>query len=518
MKTLIALCVSLSLVVGFSQAQIPMLTVAIQLDDVITLDPGRAFETTNATVHYATYETLLEIRPDDLNTVVPLLATGFTLSDDRLTYTFTLDPAARFASGSPVTAEDVRFSWMRLKNLKGSPAFYTDAIAAIDTPDERTVVVTLTTPTPAFPTLVTATAMSILEKAIVVANGGTDAPDADQTDTADAWLSQNSAGSGAYLLERWTPNREIVLTRNPAYWRDDPHFDLITLVDGLDSGTALGLLESGAVDLIDNLDPALANTVALDAALRLEVGQTLDLTIMAMSSNRAFQLPLSNRLVRRAIARAIDYDSIIRDLLSGYADRPASPLPIGIQGSNPGERYATSLDAARSLLDQAGYAGGFELTLSIGTGAPGGVPAEALAQKIAADLAQVGITVTLDQRPSAEFLAAFRAGELPFVIGTWTPDYLDATMWSDFFSFPDRGWAGRVGFDVPFIADLAARAANETNSALRTELYLQYQGAQVAEAVFIPLFQPQILYALRADVTGFAYHPVYRLSLPALAR
>lgn len=517
MKTLIALCVTLSLVVGVSQAQVTALTAAIQLDDVITLDPGRAFETTNATIHYATYETLLEIRPDNLNEAVPLLATGYTLSDDRLTYTFTLNPAARFASGNPVTAEDVRFSWTRLKNLKGNPAFYTDAIAAIDAPDDLTVVVTLTAPTPAFPKLVTTTAMSILEKAVVVANGGTDAPDADQTDTANVWLDQNSAGSGAYLLERWTPGSEIVLARNPNYWRDAPYFDRITLVD-LDSTTAIGLLESGALDLIDNLDPALGNAVALNPALSLEIGQTLNLTLLGMSSSREFQLPLSNRLVRRAIARAIDYDGIIRDLLSGYADRPASPLPIGIQGSNPGERYTTNRDAARSLLDQAGYAAGFELTLSIGTGTPGGVPAEALAQKIAADLAQVNITVTIDQRPSAEFLAAFRAGELPFVISTWTPDYLDATMWSDFFSFPDRGWAGRLGFNVPLIADLAARAANETNSALRTELYLQYQGAQVAEAVFIPLFQPQILYALRADVTGFAYHPVYRFSLPALRR
>jgi peptide/nickel transport system substrate-binding protein len=506
--------------VGGAAAQADTLVVATLLDDVITLDPGRAYETTNLTIHRATYETLLEIRSDDLTTVVPLLAESYSVSDDGLTVTFTLNAAARFASGNPVTAEDVRFSWMRLKNIKGNPSFYADAISAIETPDAQTVVVTLSAPTPAFPTIVTAPAMSVLEKAVIVEQGGTDAADADVTDMANDWLSQNSAGSGPFILTGWTPETEITMVRNDNYWREPAALSAVTLRNVNDASTALQLLERGDVDIYENVDKDLAEQVAGNADLQLVFGQTLNLTYLALSpDNTTFATPLSDPLVRRAIAQAIDYDGIIDGLLLGYADRPASPLPIGVQGSNPMERYARDLDSARDLLAQAGYAGrAMDLTLYIGTGAPGGIPAETLAAKIQADLAEVGINVTINQQPTSNFLTAFRAQELPFLFSTWTPDYLDATMWSDYFSYADSGLSRRIRMDSPVIADLATRAANETDPALRTQLYIEYQTAHVNEAVFLPLFQPQALYALRANVQGFAFHPVYFIDFYALSK
>ncbi|MDZ4767128.1 MAG: ABC transporter substrate-binding protein [Chloroflexota bacterium] len=515
---LLALLATFALAGGvFAQAD--TLVFATLLDDVITLDPGRAYETTNLTIHHATYETLLEIRADDLTTVVPLLASSYSVSDDGLTVTFTLDPAARFASGNPITAEDVRFSWMRLKNIKGNPSFYADAVAAIDTPDAQTVVVTLSAPTPAFPTIVTAPAMSVLEKAVVVANGGTDAADADTTDTANDWLSQNSAGSGPFILTGWTPETEITLVRNDNYWREPASLSAVTLRNVNDASTALQLLERGDVDIYENVDKDLAEQIQANPDLQLVFGQTLNLTYLALSpDSTTFATPLSDPFVRQAIAQAIDYDGIIDGLLSGYADRPASPLPIGVQGSNPTERYVRNLDAARDLLAQSGFADGMNLTLYIGTGAPGGIPAETLAAKIQADLAEVGITVEINQQPTSNFLTAFRAQELPFLFSTWTPDYLDATMWSDYFSYADSGLSRRIRMDSPTIADLAMRAANETDPALRTQLYIEYQTAHLNEAVFLPLFQPQALYALRANVQGYVFHPVYFTDFYSLSK
>ncbi|MCK6578193.1 MAG: ABC transporter substrate-binding protein [Anaerolineae bacterium] len=512
------LCLAVAGGISAQDAQ-SALIVATQLDDVITLDPGRAFETTNLVVHHATYETLLEIRPDDLVTIQPLLATGYTVSEDGLTYTFTLNADARFASGSPVTSEDVRFSWTRLKNIKGNPSFYADAVAAIDTPDAQTVVVTLSAVTPAFATIVTAPAMSILEKAVVVANGGTDAADADATDLANDWLSQNSAGSGPFVLTGWTPETEITMVRNDNYWRAPAALPAVTLRNVNDATTALQLLERGDVDIYENVDKDLAEQISANADLTLEMGQTLNLTYLALSPDATtFTTPLSNRQVRQAIAQAVDYDGIIDGLLLGYADRPASPLPIGVQGSDPAQRYERDLDAARALLAEAGYADGFDLTLYIGTGAPGGIPAETLAAKIQADLAEIGITLEINQQPTSNFLTAFRAQELPFLFSTWTPDYLDATMWSDYFSFADGGLSKRIRMDIPEIAAIAQQAAAETDAAARTALYQQYQTAHVTEAVFVPLFQPQLLYALRSSVQGFSFHPVYFLEFYTLSK
>jgi peptide/nickel transport system substrate-binding protein len=132
-----------------------------------------------------------------------------------------------------------------------------------------------------------------------------------------------------------------------------------------------------------------------------------------------------------------------------------------------------------------------------------------LAAKIQSDLAEVGITVTIKQTPNTDFLTAYRAKELPFLFATWTPDYLDATMWSDYFSFPDSGPSARILMNSKAIADLAVQGAAETDPAKRAEIYAQYQQAHLDEAIFIPLLQPQRLYAMRSNVEGFVFHPVY---------
>src|SRR4029434_10793281 len=117
---------------------------------------ARSYETTNLTIQHATYNTLLEIHADDLNTIVPGLADSYEVSDDGLVYTFKLNADAKFASGNPVTAEDVRFSWTRLKNIKGNPSFYADQIASIEVVDDHTLNVTLTQNSAAFATMYTA--------------------------------------------------------------------------------------------------------------------------------------------------------------------------------------------------------------------------------------------------------------------------------------------------------------------------------------------------------------------------
>ncbi|MEO8613360.1 MAG: ABC transporter substrate-binding protein, partial [Chloroflexota bacterium] len=210
---------------------------------------------------------------------------------------------------------------------------------------------------------------------------------------------------------------------------------------------------------------------------------------------------------------------IINGLLLGYADRPAAMLPIGIIGSDPSKRYEHNVEAAKKLLADAGFPDGFEMPIYIGAGSnPGGIPSETLAAKIQSDLAEVGIKVTIDQRPNTDFLTAYRAQELSFLFATWTPDYLDATMWSDYFSYPDSGPSKRILLDDKDIADLATQAGFEPDATKRADLYAQYQAAHVTEAAFVPLFQPKQLYALRANVQGFQFHPVYFMDFYGLSK
>jgi peptide/nickel transport system substrate-binding protein len=502
----VTLLTSSSLVQGQDES---ILIVAERFDLVPTLDPGRAFETTNLMIHAATYDTLLTIRPDNLTEIVPSLAAGYEVSEDGLVYTFTLKEGLVFSSGNPITAEDVRFSWMRLKNIKGNPSFYADPVETVEAVDDLTVKVTLTAPFPAFPAVVTAPAMSILDSQVVIEHGGTDAEDADTTDNAQEWLDQNSAGSGPFVLTRFTPETEIVLVRNDNYWGEAPAVSGITFRYVNDSTTALQQLERGDVDISLLVDPDLADRVTSNSDLKLEVGQSLNITYLAISPSDYFGLPISDVRVRQAIAMAIDYDGIIDALLSGYGDRPAGILPIGTQGSDPSIRYNRDVDAAKALLEEAGVGDGFDITLYIGSGTSVGIPVETFAAKIQSDLSDIGINVTINQQPSSDFFTQYRAQELPFLIATWTPDYLDSTMWSDYFSYPDSGPAFRMRMDIPEIAELADQAAFESDHAKRTELFTQYNQAQRDAAVFIVFLQPQVLHATLSNIEGYAYHPVY---------
>ena len=494
---------------GAALAQDNTLIVTMNIDDIITLDPARSYETTNLMVQHATYDTLLEIRADDLNKIVPGLADSYTVSDDGLVYTFTLHKDVKFASGNPLTAADVVFSWTRLKNIKGNPAFYVDQVASVEAVDDLTLKVTLSVKTPAFATIVTAPALSVLDSKLAKEHGATDAADADTTDTANDWLSQNSAGSGPFVLTGWSALTEVTLVRNDGYWRGPAKLAGVKLDHGTDATSKLQLLEKGDVDIYEDVDKDLTDQVKANADLKTSVGQTLNLTYLAISPDEKFNLPLKDAKVRQAIAQSIDYDGIINGLLLGYSDRPAAMLPIGIIGSDPTKRYEHNVEAAKKLLADAGFPDGFELTLSASTGTSGGVANETLAAKIQSDLAEVGIKVTIKQTPNTDFLTSYRAQELPFLFATWTPDYLDATMWSDYFSFPDSGPSKRILLNSKAIADLATQGAAETDPTKRAEIYAQYQQAHLDEAVFIPLLQPQRLYAMRSNVEGFVFHPVY---------
>ncbi|MBA3873015.1 MAG: ABC transporter substrate-binding protein [Anaerolineae bacterium] len=494
---------------GAALAQDNTLIVAMNIDDIITLDPARSYETTNLMIQHATYDTLLDIHADDLNKIVPGVADSYTVSDDGLTYTFSLHKDVKFASGNPLTADDVVFSWTRLKNIKGNPAFYVDAVSSIEAVDPLTVKVTLSAKTPAFATIVTAPALSVLDSKLAKEHGATDAADADTTDTASDWLTQNSAGSGPFVLTSWAALSQVTMVRNDGYWRGPAKLAGVTLNHGTDSTTKLQSLEKGDVDVYEDVDKDLIEQVKADSNLKLAVGQTLNLTYLAISADAKFNLPLKDAKVRQAIAQAIDYDGIINGLLLGYSDRPAAMLPIGIIGSDPTKRYEHNVDAAKKLLADAGFPDGFELTLNASTGTSGGIANETLAAKIQADLAEVGIKVTIKQTPNTDFLTSYRAQELPFLFATWTPDYLDATMWSDYFSYPDAGPAKRILLNSTKIADLAKQGAAETDATKRAAIYAQYQQAHLDEAVFVPLLQPQRLYAMSTKVDGFVFHPVY---------
>jgi peptide/nickel transport system substrate-binding protein len=484
--------------------ELPTLVVVMNIDDVVTLDPHHAYETTNLMIHASTYDTLVEYRPEDLTKVAPRLADRWEVSEDGLTYTFYLHPDVKFASGNPVTAEDVRFSWMRLKNIKDNPAFYADIVQSVEVVDPATVKVTLTEPSPAFLGIVAAPAMSIVDSQVVIAHGGTDAADADQTDKAKDWLDQHSAGSGPFIQTSWTPKAEIVLEANPNYWRGAPKLGKVIIKHVADPTTSLQMLQRGDADLLYSLDPDLIDQAQADPNLKIVIGQTLNQNYLAMTSNPELSKPLSDKRVRQAIALSVDYDGLIKALLRGYGSRAPSIIPLGVLGVDPAMTQGRDLEKAKALLKEAGYENGFEVELAYGSNPI----RETIAAKLQSDLAEVGIKVKLRPLEQSVYLSEMRAQKLAFCFGGWTPDYLDPTMWTDYFSYHDRGIAKRMWYNNPEAEKYAKIIGTELDIAKREQAIKELQKVLMDDMPFTMLYQSQQIVVMNKSVQGFAYHPV----------
>jgi peptide/nickel transport system substrate-binding protein len=425
-----------------------------------------------------------------------------------------LRPGITFASGNPLTAEDVRFSWKRLQNVKDNPSLYADIIADIEAVNEATVKVALTEPSPAFVSICAAPAMSILDSKVVREHGGTDAPNADQTDVARDWLDQNSAGSGPFILVRWEPKAEIVLEANPNYWQGKPQLQRIIIKHVPDSVTALQMIQRGEADLLDNLDPGLARPAQTDPNLNVFLGRTLSQNYLAMTSSAELSKPLSDKRVRQAVALSVDYDGLIETALHGYGSRAPSIIPLGVLRVDPAMSQSQDVGKARALLQEAGYEDGFEVGLSYVSNRV----RDAVAAKLKSDLAEVGITVTLQPMEMSVYLGEMRAQRLAFCLGEWTPDYLDPTMWTNYFAYHDRGIAYRMLYNNPEAENYADIVGTESDPVEREQAIKDLQRILMEDMPFTMLYQSQQVVATAKGVRGITYHPVHVVSFFDLSK
>jgi peptide/nickel transport system substrate-binding protein len=515
------------------------LVIAMNLNDVVTLDPAFAGETTNLFIHINTYDTLVDIRPDDLNTVVPRLAESWETNADFTEFIFHLRKDAKFASGNPVTAQDVTFSWNRLMNVAGAPAFNLDGVGKVEAVDEYTVKVStlagddgVPQSLPQFLTSASNPSLGIQDSKLVMENGGTDAADAATTDKAKEWMDQNSAGSGPFVLVKWSPKAEIELVANKNYWRNTPFFDKVVIKHVEDPTTQLQMLERGDADMLGALDVDLVEVAKANSDIVISVDQTLDENYLAMvytcpedikaqdaEKFAALMSPESHAIlckkeVRQAVAAAIDYDGIIDAVLGGYGTRAPSIIPIGVMGVDPAKVQGRDVEKAKSLLAEAGYADGVELDLYYASSPT----REIVAAKIQQDLSKAGITLNLKPLEQSVYLTEMRAQKLPMAFGGWTPDYLDVTMWTDYFGLGDRSIAFRMWFQNEEANKLATEIRTTSDPAAREAAVVKIQDVFMEEMPFTMLYQIQSVHAFRNELKGFQFHPVWSVDLSELSK
>jgi peptide/nickel transport system substrate-binding protein len=515
------------------------LIIAMNLDDVVTLDPAWAGETTNLFIHINTYDTLVDIRPDDLNTIVPRLAESWDINADFTEFVFHLRKDAKFASGNPVTAQDVVFSWNRLLNVAGPPAFNLDGVGKVEAVDDYTVKVStavgddgLPQSLPQFLSSACNPSLGIQDSKLVKEHGGTDAADAATTDKAKEWLDQNSAGSGPFIMTRWSPKADIELVANKNYWKGAPKFDKVVISHVSDPTTQLQMLEKGDADMLGNLQTDLVEQAKANPDIAISVDQSLDENYLAMAyvcpdaikaadpakfaelqSPDSFAI-ICKKEVRQAVAYAIDYEGIAKAVLNGYAARAPSIIPIGILGVDPSKTQGRDLAKAKELLTAAGYPDGVTFDLYYASNAT----RDTVAAKIKNDLAEAGITLNLKPLEQSVYLTQMRAQQLPMAFGGWTPDYLDVTMWTDYFGLGDRSIAFRMRFQNEEANKLATEIRTTADPAARKAAVEKLQAVFIEEMPFTMLYQTQYVHAFRTDLKGFKFHPVWFVDLFELSK
>jgi peptide/nickel transport system substrate-binding protein len=489
-----------------------------------SLDPARGYTQTTSVIHAAVYETLVTFPTDSAAEILPDLATSWEISEDGTIYTFTLREGATFWNGDPVTAEDVVFSFNRMINIAGNPSSLADTIASVEVGEGGTVVLTLTQPDPAILSKLVFGGFAVTHAGLVTENGGDASADAAANDAAEAFLNQTSAGTGPYRLVEWEPQVQTVLERNENYQGDAPYFDRVIILNMPEAATQKAALESGEIDMALDVTADQVPDLLNNPDVTVYQGSGNIVHFLLMNMNPDVGGPMAIPQVQQAVRLSLDYPGYTT-LFGGVT--PASVIPVGFLGAyGPEEAIQRDLEAAAALLDEAGFPAGedgtrFEVTLDYPVFTFQGVNMETNAQKIQADLAEVGIVVNLNPGELQVSLEQYRLGNQGFGYWFWGPDFIDPQNYTEFLPEKKVGgvraqWtADRADAEI---IELRDAALTETDPEARVEIFHAIQDYMQQNGAFAPFLQPGVQTAYRADLTGYAWHPQWLLDVSLLAR
>jgi len=481
------------------------LTIDSNIDDLITLDPAVVYEYSGILVVHNVYQTLVTFVGSDLQTIKPGLADSWDTKDagDHWELTFKLHDGNKFASGNPITADDVVYSFNRVVAINGSPAFlFTDVggitADSVKAVDPLTVLINLpkTASPGAFLAVLTNTVASVVDSKVVKANEG--------SDQGATWLLDHSAGSGPYVVDHWTKDVEVLLTANPNYGGTKPALNYILISHVPESANQLTALQKGDADIALNLTAEQLATLSGDATSV----NGADLRLFYLGMNVAMK-PLDKVEVREALRMAIDYDGIVNDLLSGNALKVQTIIPSPMFGYNSDAPFQQDVEGAKALLQQAGVSD-VSLEMMIPEGAaPGGVQWADLGAKLQADWDQIGVKVDIKQVSFAELLTAYRAQKAVLALLYWGPDFADPdTNVTPFTSYKAKSIAFRNSWDDAAIATKAHDAALMTDPTAREAAYKEITEYVLHNGPYAVLYQPTALFGIRSNIKGFAWNPM----------
>lgn len=499
------------------------LVIARSIGDAVTLDPQVAYEFSSVAAAHATYANLVTFDKSDATKPVGELAQTWESSSDNKTWTFHLKKGLVFASGNPVTADDVIYSFERVVNADKDPAAWLvtqwgitkdNVTSAITAPDPQTVKISLPQPFApgAFLSILSFPTTAVVDSKVVKQHEVSG-------DFGVKWLADHSAGGGPFVLDRWDRDSQIVLTANPKYDAGPkPALQRVIFRHTPESTAQFDLLKKGDADIAMNLSAEQIASLGTDKAFTVEQSPDLALTYLGLDVKN---VPAFGKVeVREAIKWAVDYAGITTKLLSGNAVATQGIIPKGMYGYSADQPFHQDLQKAKDLLKQAGYENGFSFELLTSTGSvAGGLSAADLAAKLKSDLAAVGITVTIRTVQSSELYKTYREQKAQGVLAQWSADYPDPDDFAKpFGDYTQKSLAWRLQWDDPDLTKLVQQAGSVPNGDQRAQLYAQIVKAVEDRGPFVILYQPLATIAHASAVKNVFYNPVWGVDLRSVTK
>ena len=508
---------------AFAETPKDTLVEGFAIDDIISMDPGEAFELSTAEVTSNTYSLLVRLDMNDTSKIKGDLADSWTVSDDGLTYTFKLKPDLKFASGNPITAEDVAWSFERAVKLDKSPAFIltqfgltgdnvTEKAKAVDP-----ITFTFTVDKAYAPSFVlnclTATVASVVDKKLVVDHVKPVTVDADHkydNDFGNDWLKTNYAGSGAYKLREWRANEVVVMERNDNYYGEKAKLNRVIYRYMKESSAQRLALEAGDIDIARNLEPNDLDAVAKNADLATTNAPKSTVYYVSLNSKNE---NLKKPEVQEAFKYLVDYDAIGATLIKGIGEIHQTFLPTGQLGALNENPYKLDVAKAKELLAKAGLPDGFSVTMDVRNTQP----VTGIAESMQQTLAQAGVKMEIIPGDGKQTLTKYRARTHDMYIGQWGSDYFDPNSNADTFtSNPDNSDAGTVKtlawrntWEAPELDKETKAALLERDAAKRAGMYEDVQKKFLANSPFVIIFQQIEVAGYRKSLKDFKLGPSF---------
>jgi peptide/nickel transport system substrate-binding protein len=513
----LALMVAAALTMPVAQAKTPpsTLVMAMNIDDIISLDPAETFELVGGEVNGNVYDriTVHEAGHEELSGGV---AGSWDIADDGHTIILHLRPGLKFHSGNPITADDVVFSLTRVIKLNKTPTFIFSQFGwKPDNVDQMVtakdpMTVELKIPEKLAPTLVlnclSAGVGSVVDKKVALAHEA-------NGDLGHEWLKTHSAASGPFELKSWTPDQSVILDATSTSRYGKPGVERVFIRHVPEPGAQRLLIEKGDVDIARNLSADQIAGLEGNKDIRIQTDPKA-LSIYLQVNMR--DPILSKPKVREALRYLVDYQGMVNTFLRGQFQVHQSFWPSGFYASLPDNPFSLDVAKAKTLLAEAGYPNGFDVKLD----AFNSSPYIDMAQSIQATMAQAGIKIAILQAEKKAVYAKHRARNQQMILSHWSPDYLDPNSNADAFaSNPDNrdeakltgviAWRG--AWDTPENTKLTAEARQELDPEKRKQMYLTLQRNLEQDSPYVFLFQGLEQAALRTNIKGFISGPSFDL-------